>query len=41
MFEARKKDGAYALKDAKRLRKEFGFTDGMLKGLLTEGCKKK
>ena len=40
MVEARKKDGANALKDVKRLRKEFGFTNRMLKGLLTEGYKK-
>ena len=32
--------GANALKGAKRLYKEFGFTAGMLKGALAEGRKK-
>jgi hypothetical protein len=31
---------AYALKEVKRLCKEFGFTAGMLKGSLAEGRKK-
>jgi len=32
---------ANALKEVKRLCKEFGFTAGMLKGALAEGRKKK
>ena len=40
MIEAKKNDAAYALKEAKRLCKEFGFTAGMLKSSLAEGRKK-
>ena len=40
MVEAKKKERANALKEVKRLCKEFGFTAGMLKGTLAEGCKK-
>lgn len=41
MVEARKNERPNALKEAKRLCKEFGFTAGMLKGSLAEGrqCK--
>jgi len=38
MVEAEKTE---ALKTVKRLCKEFGFTDGMLKGSLAEGRSKK
>jgi hypothetical protein len=41
MIEAKKKERANALKEVKRLCKEFGFTAGFLKGSLTEGEKKK
>jgi hypothetical protein len=45
MVEAKKNARANALKEMKRLCKEFGFTDGMLngmlKGALVEGRKKK
>lgn len=41
MGEAKKRERASALKEAKRLCKEFGFTAGMLKGALSEGRKKK
>ena len=40
MVEAKKNERANALKDVKRLRKEFGLTAGMLKGSLAEGRKK-
>ena len=40
MFEAKKNEQAKALKEVKRLCKEFGFTAGMLKGSLAEGRKK-
>ena len=40
MVEAKKNERAYALKEVKRLSKEFGFSAGMLKGSLTEGRKK-
>jgi len=36
MVEAKKNECAKALKEVKRLYKEFGFTVGMLKGLLAE-----
>jgi hypothetical protein len=38
--EAKKNERANALKEVKRLCKEFGFTAGMLKGSLAEGRKK-
>ena len=41
MVEAKKNERANALKEVKRLCKEFGFTAGMLKGALAEGRKKK
>ena len=41
MVEAKKNERANALKEVKRLCKEFGFTAGMLKGSLAEGRKKK
>jgi len=37
MLEAKKNERANALKEVKRLCKEFGFTAGMLKGSLTKG----
>ena len=40
MIEAKKNERANALKEVKRLCKEFGFTAGMLKGSLAEGRKK-
>jgi len=40
MVEAKKNERANALKEVKRLCKEFGFTAGMLKGALTEGRKR-
>lgn len=41
MVEAKKNELANALKEVKRLCKEFGFTAGMLKGSLAEGgCEK-
>ena len=40
MVEAKKNERANALKEVKRLCKEFGFTAGMLKGSLAEGRKK-
>ena len=40
MAEAKKNERASALKEVKRLCKEFGFTAGMLKGALAEGRKK-
>jgi hypothetical protein len=41
MAEANKSERTNALKEAKRLCKEFGFTAGMLKGSLAEGRKSK
>ena len=41
MVEAKKNEPANALKEVKRLCKEFCFTAGMLKGSLPEGWKKK
>ena len=35
MVEAKKNERANALKEVKRLRKEFGFTAAMLKGALS------
>jgi len=40
VIEAKKKERANALKEVKRICKEFGFTAGMLKGVLAEGQKK-
>ena len=40
MVEAKKNERANALKEVKRLCKEFGFTAVMLKGSLAEGRKK-
>ena len=40
MVEAKKGERTAALKEVKRLCKEFGFTVGMLKGSLAEGRKK-
>ena len=40
MVEAKMNGSANALKEVKRLCKEFGFTAGMLKGALAEGRKK-
>ena len=40
MAEAKKNERSNALKEVKRLCKEFGFTAGMLKGSLAEGRKK-
>ena len=37
MFEAKKNERANALKEVKRLCKEFGFTTSMLKGALAKG----
>ena len=37
MVEAKKNERANALKEVKRLCKEFGFTAGMLKGSLAKG----
>jgi len=39
MVAAKKNERANALKEVKRLCKEFGFTAGMLKGSLAEGRK--
>ena len=41
MIEAKKNERAKALKKVKRLCKEFGFTDRMLKGSLAVGRQKK
>ena len=41
MIEAKKNERANALKEVKLLCKEFGFTDGMLKGSLAVGRQKK
>ena len=40
MVEAKKNERADALKTVKSLCKEFGFTAGMLEGVLAEGRKK-
>jgi uncharacterized membrane protein (DUF106 family) len=40
MSEAKKSERTDALKEVKRLCKEFGFTAGMLKGALAEGHNK-
>jgi len=37
MIEAKKNERANALKEARRLCKEFGFTAGMLKGAIVNG----
>ena len=39
MVEAKKNEFANALKEVKRLCKEFGFTAGMFKGALSKGRK--
>ncbi|MDC1489114.1 YidC/Oxa1 family membrane protein insertase [Amylibacter sp.] len=39
MAEAKKKEHTNALKEVKRLFKEFGLSAGMLKGSLAEGRK--
>ena len=39
MVEAKKSEHANALKEVKRICKEFGFTTGMLKGALTARLK--
>ena len=41
MVEAKKNERTNALKEVKRLCKEFGFTAGMLKGSIVEGRKPK
>jgi len=41
IVEAKKKERANALKEVKRLFKDFGFTAGMLKGSLAEGRSRK
>ena len=41
MAEAKKNERTSALKEVKRLCKEFGFTAGMLKGSIAEGRMKK
>ena len=41
MVEAKKNERTTALKEVKRLCKEFEFTAGMLKGSLAEGRNKK
>ena len=41
MVEVKKNKRAQALKEVKRLCKEFGFTAGMLKAALAEGMGKK
>ena len=41
MIDAMKNERTDALKEVKRLCKEFGFTTGILKGSLAEGRKKK
>ena len=40
MVKANKNERANAVKEVKRLREEFGFSAGMLKGSLAEGRKK-
>lgn len=39
VVDSKKNERANALKEVKRLCKEFGFTAGMLKGSLSEGRK--
>ena len=41
MAEAKKRERTNALKEVKRLCKEFGFTAGMLKGALAKGRSEK
>ena len=41
IVEAKKKERANALKEVKRLFKDFGLTAGMLKGSLAEGRSRK
>ena len=41
MIEAKKNEPSNALREVKRLCKEFGFTAGMLKSALAEERKKK
>jgi len=41
MVEARKNERTNALKEVKRLCKEFGFTAGMLESSLADGRQKK
>ena len=41
MAEAKKNERTNAIKEVKRLCKEFGLTAGMVKGLLAEGKKNK
>jgi uncharacterized membrane protein (DUF106 family) len=41
MAEAKKSERTNALKEVKRLCKEFGFTAGMLKSSLADGRQKK
>ena len=41
MVEAKKNERANALKEVKRICKEFGFTAGMLKRSLAEGRQKR
>ena len=41
MVEAKKNERANALKEVKRLCREFGFTAGILKGSLAVGRQKK
>ena len=41
MTEAKKNERANALKEVKRLCKEFGFPAGMLKGSIADGRKSK
>jgi len=40
IVEAKKNERTNALKEVRRLCKEFGYTAGMLKGSLAEGRKK-
>tara|TARA_B100001094_G_C17987141_1_gene698235 strand:+ start:824 stop:949 length:126 start_codon:yes stop_codon:yes gene_type:complete len=40
MIEANNNECANTMKEVKSLYKEFGFTDGVLKGSLAEGSKK-
>lgn len=41
MVQAKNNEHANALKEVKRVCKEFGFTAGMLKGALAEGRERK
>ena len=41
IVEAKKSECAIALKEVKRLCREFGFIIGMLKGTLAKGCSQK